>query len=441
MHNILLKMTVLIFSVSLLHSQVECSEVSESRKTLTEAIENKDISQVKALIESNLVGINELSSWNKTPLMEAAAVCDLNTVYYLIGRGADVNYRKDSSSETALYEAVDAWKLDDYKTSKILLALIKAGANINPSPVRWHPTPFMKVCAKHAIQCVNIFLENGVDLETQDSDGKTALMYSLDSGKTYVMTTLIKKGVSLETRDFKGKTALIYAIEKRTPQLVALLIRDGAVAQATDYDGTSCFMYALASGSPEITGLFMHIENDHKAINYKNESALFFIAKTNDIVTASQLLKENLEINRKNIDGETPFLTAVKANNTHMALFLFDNGAEVAVKTYSNVSATNYAVDNRNATLLDFLIAHKAPLETRDRYGLTPLMSATVNQDATMIAILLAANVNTNTRTTNSISVTGFESKSYTIPYGASALDIAKLTGNEKIIQLLVPKN
>lgn len=422
-------------------AEVQGLEVSQERKALSEAIEMKNAALVKSIMESYSIDVDALSKECKTPLMESAYHGDLASVRYFIGKGANVNFKEAASQDSPLKNALANFsRKGDDLIADILQALVDAGAYINEPIFSWHPSSFMIACSENGIKCVQIFIDAGVNLEEKTKEGKTALMFAVEKENVEIASFLIEKGVKLESKDSKGKTALFYAISN-SQYLVSVLIGAGANINARDFEGTTPFMVAVASGKSNLIELFLQLPIDFKAINYQNRSALSFVAQTNDIQTASLLLEKGLEIDQKATNGYTPLLEAVHANKTEMAKFLIARGANATIRDSKGISAVYPAAKNGNLKLLQLLIAKQALLDTPDSYGFTPLMEAIVNDHFYIVECLLASGANQKVYTTSSVTITIFPSwKQYSIPYGTTPLELAKILGRTNIAALLNPK-
>ena len=59
---------------------------------------------------------------------------------------------------------------------------------------------------------IRTLLKAGADLNAQDENGKTVLMYAAESNQNpEVITTLLKAGADVKAQDGDGKTAFEYA--------------------------------------------------------------------------------------------------------------------------------------------------------------------------------------------------------------------------------------
>ena len=79
------------------------------------------------------------------------------------------------------------------------------------------------------ITAVREALEKGIDINSRDFFGKTALMHVLFYGHTETAKLLIEKGADVNARDIVGGTALRHASLKGHTETVSILKTSGAL--------------------------------------------------------------------------------------------------------------------------------------------------------------------------------------------------------------------
>ena len=76
---------------------------------------------------------------------------------------------------------------------------------------------------------VKLLIENGADINLQDKDGDTALMWASNRSNKDVVEILIENGADINLKNKDGDTALILASNRRNQDIVELLIENGAI--------------------------------------------------------------------------------------------------------------------------------------------------------------------------------------------------------------------
>lgn len=95
---------------------------------------------------------------------------------------------------------------------------------------------------------LNVWLEAGVDVNADNDDGVTALMFAITSRNENVLRALIDAGADLDLDDKDGETALIYAAKSGNLVGADLLLSHGASTTVPDNLGNQAMQWALFAG-------------------------------------------------------------------------------------------------------------------------------------------------------------------------------------------------
>ena len=121
--------------------------------------------------------------------------------------------------------------------------------------VVWAPGNFLDAAKNGKSDVVGLFLQAGMDSETADEQGRTALILAATAGHTATVKTLIANGADVKDTDKQGKTALIWAAElDQIPAVQALLVNGADVNHAAN-DGTTALAAAKNKGDAELVAL------------------------------------------------------------------------------------------------------------------------------------------------------------------------------------------
>jgi len=118
-------------------------------------------------------------------------------------------------------------------------------------------------------------LEQGLDVNKADPDGRTAMMMAAFEGYTEVVEVLIEYGAEVDRRDHAGRTALMYASSGPFPQTVELLIENGTdVNHADTAEGWTALMLAAAEGHRPVVEFLLRHGADIELTDQDGDSAI-----------------------------------------------------------------------------------------------------------------------------------------------------------------------
>jgi len=246
-------------------------------------------------------------------------------------------------------------------------------------------------------------LAGGMDVNSADKDGTTALMHSVIESDTKMMKLLIDKGANVNAANGAGSTALMYAATNLAK--AKLLLDAGAnVKVKNKYGNTPVNVATTTFGSTPVLKLLVAKGGETDAKTIASASA------TGDLEAMQYIFSVGLpqgSLTAAAISG------AIGARCEACARLLVERGAPAnGVRPNgtlsSNVGVTQGGVLNDTAKrgmseLSQFLVDHGASLESRDREGFTLLQQAVLSMEpppATdrMVEWLLSKGVDPNAK-------------------------------------------
>ena len=102
---------------------------------------------------------------------------------------------------------------------------------------------------------VELFSKAGMDINSGDKDGSSALMIASEKGFLEMAELLIKSGTDVNAKNMDGYTALMYAAYKGNRQIAELLVENKADVNARDKDGWTALRYASIQGQHDIVAV------------------------------------------------------------------------------------------------------------------------------------------------------------------------------------------
>jgi len=187
--------------------------------------------QVAELLFRHGADVDVRGSMNSTPLTSACSYGSLDTVLWLLERGADIANVHSEKGWTALHSAAF------HSRPKIVQALLEHSADINSQtvdgavPLHLAASPF---CIRDdQLDTMQLLLDNGADVNARDNEGSTPLHHSSYKIRKWmsipvmgtVETTrlLLKHGANINAQDNEGRTALQVALEHGRGEIARVL--------------------------------------------------------------------------------------------------------------------------------------------------------------------------------------------------------------------------
>jgi len=286
----------------------------DGRTALMLAVERKNqliVEKILSLYDVNgpkpLV-IDEVDNLGQTALFFAikTKIFDAENVKILKllrDKGANFN-AKDKNGQTALIWAAQNGKTD------IVEALIKYGADVDVQDKLGNTALFY---ASEPI--FNLLLNKRANMNIQNKDDQTALMWALNSENTNfeLAKLLIKEGADVNIRGKKlGNTALMVAAHKGLYATAKLLIKKKANVNVQDELGMTALMWAAKNGRYLTAELLIENWAKVNATDKNRMTALMYAAEVGYIETVEQLIEKGADVNIKNNDGTTALILYAK---------------------------------------------------------------------------------------------------------------------------------
>ena len=107
---------------------------------------------------------------------------------------------------------------------------------------------------------VQALLEEGVDADSRDEKGATALMFAAACGYADLARILVERGADVNTSCPIGNTALHYAAQEGHAEVARILVDSGADIHAQSESGGTAMAYAVGWGYRDIVEILREEE-------------------------------------------------------------------------------------------------------------------------------------------------------------------------------------
>lgn len=152
------------------------------------------------------------------------------------------------------------------------------------------------------------------NINEQDDQGKTALMYAASQGRLDIVQWLLDHGADVNLQNIDGQTALVHAILKNHEYIVRLLLQHGADINIQDDQGTTPCIAAAFKGNKNVVQSLLDQRVNINTQDYHGRTALMnaVLYKHEDI--AHVLISSGANLNAQYKDGTTALSLAVLKN-------------------------------------------------------------------------------------------------------------------------------
>ncbi|MBQ2080887.1 MAG: ankyrin repeat domain-containing protein, partial [Treponema sp.] len=193
---------------------------------------------------------------------------------------------------------IHSWNVEKIATERHI-------KSCEPQPFEWKKgTEYLiDFAAKNDVQKCAEFLSAGVDINSCNEFGMSALMVACDFGAMDVVRFLLTHGAVPDTQNENGLTALMIAAARNDTEMVAMLLKYGADYTMREKSGWNALMIACAEGAKDTvvqlikTGMDLDVRND------ENDSALTIAMKSGAHDCVYHLMKAGAKVDKPKKDG------------------------------------------------------------------------------------------------------------------------------------------
>lgn len=181
--------------------------------------------------------------------------------------------------------------------------------------------------ARGDVNAMHALLEAGVDIESRNDHGETALIYATRSLNFQGVLTLLARGANPNAMTNHGATALHYAIKGNRADILRLLLERGANPNIADPAVPTPLVLAVVSGDVTLCNRLLAHGADPDLANGLGETALHAAVATNSACLTS-LLERRAHVDARDAGGRTPLWLAAQKGNAEAARLLIAYGAD-----------------------------------------------------------------------------------------------------------------
>jgi len=372
---------------------------------LPQAVLNGDLQLAKKLIEEQ-ADVNGHTAYPSSLLIHAAEHYNPSMVKLLIqarARLEDTNHNKD----TALLVAINA----GYKDITKMLIEARGGVSV---PARDGRTPLIIAADKNQCDVVRMLIAADANVNKADNMGRTALSVAAEAGNVPIVAELLRgKNVSLEKPSSQGKTVLMYALQslkgycgKVERDLIEMLLNARARIDVKDSRGVTPLMMAAELQDTSVIQKFL-TKDDIDVRDAEKCTALVRSIRQKNSIAARALIQAGANVNIKS-NHETALIISLTQGSWDLAKALITAKADVNIPVQRAGSFAGSGVSTRyvrshwlgmtplslmlhskNIKMATHLLEARARVDSVDSQGSTALMFAVMaTNDASVVRLV-----------------------------------------------------
>ena len=218
-------------------------------------------------------------------------------------------------------------------------------------------------------------VDSGVDINTQDADGCTALYYACHQGQTQAVRLLVEKGAISSIQNNSGFHALEIAVAKCYSKIAEILLEHGADVDL-DRQGFSALHAAAAVGCIDAINILLKYKAtiDMKDRAGTGRTPLHWAIQDGHTDIAKLLISSGANVNDKDSEGFNPLLLACSEGHLETVRLLVKHGAKVNTQTiHEKMTPLHAASAWGKVDVAKELLDNYADPSIKDSAGATPL--------------------------------------------------------------------
>jgi ankyrin repeat protein len=188
--------------------------------------------------------------------------------------------------------------------------------------------PLVEAAKRADVANVRALLKQGVNVNTAEPDGTTALHWAADRNQLEVMTLLVRAGANVKAANRLGMTPLAVACTTGTGAMVELLLTAGADPNAASAEGETALMTAALAGKVDVIRVLLaHGADVNVDEKWKGQTALMWAAAEGHAEAVKLMVEAGANVKARSNTGYTPILFAVREGHSDVVRLLVNAGA------------------------------------------------------------------------------------------------------------------
>ncbi|ORY37859.1 ankyrin, partial [Neocallimastix californiae] len=393
------------------------SKDKEGKTLLVYAIEEEDKFIVNYLLENhasiqsvneNIKCFRELNKYKKGNEKKSLERSEFrkknifNIIKLLLQHGLDIDATDEEGKTLLLYaiedenELIVNYLLENHASIHSVNENIKCLKELTKNKKEYKDELLVdfEFRIKNKFNILKLLLEYGIDINAEDEESKTLLLYAIEYENEFIVNYLLENHASIHSvnenikclrkltkKKNENKKELLLTFEFRIKNkfnILKLLLEYGIDINAEDEEGKTLLLYAVEDENEFIVNYLLenhasiHSVNENikclkeftinKKGNKKESLESFEFRVKNKFNIIKLLLKYGLDINAKDEEGKTLLLYAINEVNESLFYYLLKNNASLESLQKNNIKVLLNLIfsinENENENTLNKLIKY-----------------------------------------------------------------------------------
>lgn len=227
---------------------------------------------------------------------------------------------------------------------------------------------------------IGLLLDSGADPNSQDSEGKTALQYSIEESDSNLTELLLVRGADPNIKSSAGQSALIRAVHHSDLGAISRLINLARIpvdVNITRSDGKTALEIA-ALDNLEITEMLLNAGAFYDKVRLATEEVSSLIKRTEQVFLAviqrkykmaRSFINKGAIVNaRQSFDGRSLLHYVAEGGDETLVRCLLKKGAETCFIDADGYNPLHLALRNNHFSIAELLIEHEINGSIRHPY-------------------------------------------------------------------------
>ncbi|KAL7751286.1 hypothetical protein RI367_003145 [Sorochytrium milnesiophthora] len=253
------------------------------------AVKRRRLDLVRALVEEGNARIDVRNEAKATPLHMAAYMGCADILRFLVEKAVTVA----TTTTTTTTQRRTRGAAQNARSVTAAAAAAATQVNLLQQPDADNWCPIHAAIYSHSMECVNILVEHGADINQIGHRGWSTVLTAVYSKDLAICKRLVELGAEVNVKDEQGITALHTACELGLYDVAKFLLENGADVQAKDHQGWTPLHSACWSSSVELVKLLAQdFCADTSQLTHSRSSCLDLAVESGRIEVATWLLTE-----------------------------------------------------------------------------------------------------------------------------------------------------